>query len=313
MNVAQLREFIELSKRLNFTATARAMNLTQPALSNHVKALEKETGATLVQRCSFGSTGVRLTAEGQRFLEMAKTMVTEYDTALKDLRQMRYSAEGAIRIRMPRHEYASPLLGYVREFCELYPNIETVLMPWCASDGYRDVASGAVDCAYAGGRTEAEGGGGVELVTYASLEMVVWVDERDPLAQKRELAIDDLDGRRMAIPANQKNESWVANIQGIEGRFGVTLELDEKYCDSLEDFLLNKIGPGDIVLADESMLGMPGVDLHMERQVRHFSPKLVVPSSVALTSRVHNPAAGLLGDFLHEKRAGETGAQAQKR
>lgn len=68
MNVAQLREFIELSKRLNFTATARAMNLTQPALSNHVKALEKETGATLVQRCSFGSTGVRLTAEGQRFL-----------------------------------------------------------------------------------------------------------------------------------------------------------------------------------------------------------------------------------------------------
>ena len=44
MNISHLREFIELSKRLNFTATAQYMCLTQPALSNHIKALEKEAG-----------------------------------------------------------------------------------------------------------------------------------------------------------------------------------------------------------------------------------------------------------------------------
>lgn len=136
----------------------------------------------------------------------------------------------------------------------------------------------------------------------------------NPLASRHgSLPIRELDGCRILIPANEKRDSWLLGIQGICAANGIECPVDEKYCDSLEDFLLNKIGPGDIVLADESMLGMPGVDLHMERQVRHFSPKLVVPSSVALTSRVHNPAAGLLGDFLHEKRAGETGAQAQKR
>lgn len=48
MNISHLREFIELSKRLNFTATAQYMCLTQPALSNHIKALEKEAGTVLV-------------------------------------------------------------------------------------------------------------------------------------------------------------------------------------------------------------------------------------------------------------------------
>lgn len=49
---------------------------------------------------------------------------------------------------------------------------------------------------------------------------------------------------------------------------------------------------------------MPGVDLRRERRVRHFSPALVVPSTVALTNRTRNPAAGLLGDFLREKGTG---------
>ena len=86
-------------------------------------------------------------------------------------------------------------------------------------------------------------------------------------------------------------------------KFGIGISLDERYCDSLEDFLLNKVGAGDIIIADEAMFGMPGVDLRAERLVKHFSPELIVPSTVALTCGDVNPAAGLLGDFLRSKVA----------
>lgn len=302
MNISHLREFIELSKRLNFTATARYMCLTQPALSNHIKALEKEAGMVLVQRCSFGSTGVRLTAGGQRFLQMAKAIVGEYDSAMEELANLHRTMEGTIRIRVPRREYARPLLGYIREFCSLCPSIETVLMPWCETDGYVDVLSGGADCAYAGTRIASETRS-VDLVAYASLEIVAWIDADDPLCALDQISVGDLDGRKVCIPANQKSESWVSTMESLQKKFGIGISLDERYCDSLEDFLLNKVGAGDIIIADEPMFGMPGVDLRTERLVKHFSPELIVPSTVAHTCGDVNPAAGLLGDFLRSKVA----------
>ena len=65
----------------------------------------------------------------------------------------------------------------------------------------------------------------------------------------------------------------MANARGIERRFGIAMELDEKHCDSLEDFLLNKIGPGDVVLADEPCWACPASTCVGSAECGTFRPR----------------------------------------
>ncbi len=78
MGVSEYREFIELARCLNFTTAASRLNITQPALSKHVAALEREFGAELFVRDRHGLT---LTPAGKAVLEMSAAIVDAYDHA----------------------------------------------------------------------------------------------------------------------------------------------------------------------------------------------------------------------------------------
>ena len=50
MNLDQLRTFVEVVAEGNFSAAGRRLNLTQPAVSLHIRELEKRFGVRLVDR-----------------------------------------------------------------------------------------------------------------------------------------------------------------------------------------------------------------------------------------------------------------------
>lgn len=79
MDINHGREFIELARCLNFTEAASNLNMTQPALSKHILALEKEFGTELLDR---SRKGVQLTEAGRILFENASTMVDAYDKAV---------------------------------------------------------------------------------------------------------------------------------------------------------------------------------------------------------------------------------------
>ena len=68
MHIEYLEEFIELAQCLSFTEAARRCNVTQPALSKHLAALERDFGATLVNR---NRHSVELSQAGNALLQDA--------------------------------------------------------------------------------------------------------------------------------------------------------------------------------------------------------------------------------------------------
>lgn len=50
MDIEIIREFIEFSKTLNFSKTARAINISQSAFSAHILKLEKDLDTKLIDR-----------------------------------------------------------------------------------------------------------------------------------------------------------------------------------------------------------------------------------------------------------------------
>lgn len=78
MSIDSYREFIELARCLNYTEAAENLHITQPALSKHIVALEKEFGAQLLVR---NRRTVQLSEAGRILVGSAVSIVNAYDTA----------------------------------------------------------------------------------------------------------------------------------------------------------------------------------------------------------------------------------------
>ncbi|MES2979626.1 MAG: LysR substrate-binding domain-containing protein [Pseudomonadota bacterium] len=80
--LASFRYLVALNEHRHFARAAQSCNITQPALSNALRALEKEFGIAIVRR---GRTYAGLTTEGERVLAAAQRMLHEHVLLQQDL------------------------------------------------------------------------------------------------------------------------------------------------------------------------------------------------------------------------------------
>ncbi len=78
MELSYLREYIELVRSLNYTKAAKKLHVTQPTLSKHVVAIEKELGCKLFER---DRRKVEPTDAGRIFASAALQMMEAFDEA----------------------------------------------------------------------------------------------------------------------------------------------------------------------------------------------------------------------------------------
>ena len=84
----RLITFITLTRLKNYTKTAEKLHMTQPAVSQHIKYLEKYYSITLFQR---KGRELIITKEGKDLLEYAKKMLSVSSAVEKNLREKRGS------------------------------------------------------------------------------------------------------------------------------------------------------------------------------------------------------------------------------
>src|ERR671934_351451 len=72
MNIRQLECLIAVVDHGSFTRAARAVGITQPSLSQHIRALEDELGGAVLERLP---RGVALTPAGRSLLPEARAAV----------------------------------------------------------------------------------------------------------------------------------------------------------------------------------------------------------------------------------------------
>lgn len=93
--LASLRYLVALHEHRHFGRAAAACHITQPALSNALRALESEFGVTIVQR---GRSFVGFTPEGERVLASARTLLRERELLAQDLRSQAEAPHGTLVI-----------------------------------------------------------------------------------------------------------------------------------------------------------------------------------------------------------------------
>lgn len=95
MELTPLRYFIAITQARHMTRAARALGVSQPALSASIRKLEAEVGTSLLDRTG---RGVEPTAAGLAFLARAEETVRAADAGLRAVRELVGLETGSIRV-----------------------------------------------------------------------------------------------------------------------------------------------------------------------------------------------------------------------
>lgn len=120
MHIHQLRYFVVLAEKLNYTATADALYISQPTLSRTIMSLEQELDISLFER---NKQNVKLTHAGEIFLKHAKNILSEFDEALTCIRASADGTLGLIKIGVSSIAFSNFLPFIIHRFRTLHSNI----------------------------------------------------------------------------------------------------------------------------------------------------------------------------------------------
>jgi DNA-binding transcriptional LysR family regulator len=177
----RLRVLQELARSGSFTAAADALSYTQPAISQQIAALERETGAALVER---DRKRARLTEAGEMLLAHADAILGRIERAEQDLAA--YVHAGAGRLRLAAFESAGAALvpQAVEVFHRRHPDVELNVVQMEPAEAGARLESRELDLAIVYDLEPATGALGEEIKLTHLLDdrYVAVVSKRHPLA-----------------------------------------------------------------------------------------------------------------------------------
>ena len=98
MELKWLEDFLAVANSGNFSRAAETRNVTQPAFSRRLKALETWIGVSLLDRSSYP---IRLTLAGERLLPVAEQVVRDIKMAREEARASASVNNSILRLAMP--------------------------------------------------------------------------------------------------------------------------------------------------------------------------------------------------------------------
>jgi DNA-binding transcriptional LysR family regulator len=108
----------------NFTAAARRLGVSPPAVSQTIKLLERRLGVALLSRTTRSTS---LTEAGESFLGQAGPALDQILTALENVGSYAKKPAGLLRLNLPRQIYPSYLAPLLAGFAGKHPEITVEL------------------------------------------------------------------------------------------------------------------------------------------------------------------------------------------
>jgi len=193
MDLRQLEIFAKVAELGSFSRAAELLHLTQPTVSEHIRALEDELGVRLLDRLGRG-TGP--TAAGRLLLTYATRMLA----LAREARQALDSFQGRMRGELvvggstiPGEYILPPLLG---RFREKFPEISSTLLIGDTQEVVSWVAEGRVEVAVVGARSPQRG---LEFREMMPDEEIVVVPTGHPWSGRADVTLEELAAEPLLI------------------------------------------------------------------------------------------------------------------
>ena len=125
MELRHLRYFLAVAEELHFHRAATRLHISQPPLSQQIRALERELGVTLLER---NRRRVALTAAGEVFRDDARAILAAVERASERAQNIARGSLGTLSIGFVGSAmFSETLPDILREFRSSRPDVALVL------------------------------------------------------------------------------------------------------------------------------------------------------------------------------------------
>ncbi len=192
LDLSLLETFTLVADLGSFSGAARRLGLTQPAVSFQVKALEKELGASLIDR-SGGK--VLLTPAGRTAYSHARKMLAGRDELIADIPRTTGEVSGVLRIGASTVPGEWMLPQAFAVFKERYPRVRVCMEISESERVIRMVRDERVELGFVGMEPDA----GLEARKFGHDNLVAVVPPAHPLAGTGEVSLEALAGEPWVV------------------------------------------------------------------------------------------------------------------
>ena len=186
INFNQLRVFHQAAKNMNFTAAAKKLCITQPAVSAHIKLFEDFSNLKLFQR---RGRKIHLTDEGKALYDYTRK-IFEYEKEIEDLiDDLKELKRGTLRLGTSKAyaRYFMPFL--ITSFRDAYPHIKIHLHEGSSLDIIHSLIDFQNEVAVI---AKVEDNPDVCFIPFSHEELILILAPGHPLAGKRCIALAEL-------------------------------------------------------------------------------------------------------------------------
>jgi len=192
LELRHLETLVALAECGNLSKAAARLYLTQSALSHQLKALESHYGAALVEK---NARPLRLTAIGQRLLELARVVLPQVSEANRDIARLAQGHAGPLRIAVQCHNCFDWLMPAMDAYRTLWPEVELDIISGFVVDPLPLLERGEAELAIIHDQPTPQA-----QVVFSPLfryESVALMSPRHPLAAKSHLEANDFAGETL--------------------------------------------------------------------------------------------------------------------
>jgi DNA-binding transcriptional LysR family regulator len=193
MDLLQLEHFLAVVEERTFTRAAERVCRTQPAVSQSIKKLEEEMGASLFAR---DVHEVSLTEAGRVLAEYARRMVNLRDEAMRQVSELRSLKAGTLAIAA--HESAAVYLlpAPLRSYLQKFPDIKIGIYRSRLNEIPRQVLDREIDVGFVKDEPAFHDLQWVEVHTD---EMMLIASPQHPLARRTDVSVRDLSSEQFVL------------------------------------------------------------------------------------------------------------------
>ncbi|HZX83650.1 MAG TPA: LysR family transcriptional regulator, partial [Reyranella sp.] len=141
-SLERLRALREVARLGGFSAAARALGLTQPAVSNHVRLLEQQLGTRLLER--IGKTA-RPTREGETLIAASARAFAEIDRALDEIARANAAISGPVVLATGATATTHLLPPVMADLRTRHPGIDLSVLTGNTIDMIPGLLDGSID------------------------------------------------------------------------------------------------------------------------------------------------------------------------
>ncbi|MFA1627040.1 LysR family transcriptional regulator [Rhizobium mongolense] len=289
MELRQLSYFVAVAEELHFGRAAAKVRIAQPALSNHVQALERELGCQLFIRTT---RRVELTRAGETFYNRCVGILSEVDLSTEITRAVAGMTIRQVKIGTVYPSTTGVLPTFLSKIARKYPDIRVHISSDNTGDIIRSLESGQINLGFI---RPVENIGSLRFFSIAHERYLLAVARTNRLAEQAEISVDDLRSEKI-ISFNRQNLSYTERYFNEKfDEYDLTRNIAYS-CDDTCSLVSAGLGIG---FAPEWTEGMPnrafelrvvrGIDFRIGLGVEQRGPDLLADDLVDIARSLARP------------------------